>query len=536
MPSPRRRRASAMRSSRGTARSSEERSAIGVSCVAGRSPRAGAKSIRKALDAESPCGGTRRDPRASPRRRRASAPGTADGGRVAPRAAKQRGVRALHGRSPGAGQRRDAGRVVPRRARPGRDELDDDARARERHALSRGGSGRAGGEALPGSRRRALGLVGLGLGCRDERDRAGGRPALVHLRVPPRPGRRPRLLPARAPRAGRGRGQGRVARAGEGTPGARRVGLRGLFRLGPGADRVELAVDAERGALLRSEAFLGDEPFHRLEVDGDHLRPEPLGDFDLTLPEGVVASGGWPRPQRLPLHELAAAAPFAVFVPERVPEGWRLFERLFTAGRERPPVEPEVFLGYMSREGAYEVSVRQRSSSSTRAEWLDWQPGDERAGGRRRRRERRAAPPRARRAWRHARRALRRRPDAPHRAGTLARPCARGGAAPPVGRENESRGATTPRGTPTARRSSSRRPCASAGGASARSGSRSPAPVLTAMPGTMNGFVVTFRLPTAFIRPARVRFFPAFFRASTSVKPTAIPYTWYASFGFAPGA
>jgi len=150
-----------------------------------------------------------------------------------------------------------------------------------------------------------------------------------------------------------------------------------LFRLGPGADRVELAVDAERGALLGSEALLGDEPFHRLEVTEITFGPNPLETFDLTLPEGVVASGGWPRPQRLPLHELAATAPFVVFVPDRVPEGWRLVERLFTAGRERPPVEPEVFLGYMSREGAYEVSVRQRSSSSTRAEWLDWQPGDD---------------------------------------------------------------------------------------------------------------------------------------------------------------
>ena len=150
-----------------------------------------------------------------------------------------------------------------------------------------------------------------------------------------------------------------------------------LFRLGPGADRLDLAVDAERGALLQSEAFLGDEPFHRLEVAEITFGPSPSRRFDLTLPEGIVASGGWPRPQRLPLHELAAAAPFAVFVPDRVPEGWRLFERLFTAGRERPPVEPEVFLGYVSGEGASEVSVRQRSSSSTRAEWLDWQPGDE---------------------------------------------------------------------------------------------------------------------------------------------------------------
>ena len=145
-----------------------------------------------------------------------------------------------------------------------------------------------------------------------------------------------------------------------------------LFRIGPGADVVELAVDAERGALLRSEALLDGEPFHRLEVTEIAFGPVPDGTFELSLPAGVVASGGWLRPQRLPLHELATAAPFPVFVPGRVPDGWRLAESLLMPGRERPRVEPQVFLSYASGEGAYVVSIEERAAGGPPRERLAW--------------------------------------------------------------------------------------------------------------------------------------------------------------------
>lgn len=146
-----------------------------------------------------------------------------------------------------------------------------------------------------------------------------------------------------------------------------------LFRIGAaGADVVELAVDAERGALLRSEAFVDGEPCHRLEVVDVAFGPVPAEAFALSLPAGVEASGGWLRPLRLPLHELAGAAPFPVFVPDRLPDGWRLTESLFTPGRERPPVEPQVFLMYGSRGGAYAVSVAERAAASRARDWLEW--------------------------------------------------------------------------------------------------------------------------------------------------------------------
>lgn len=165
---------------------------------------------------------------------------------------------------------------------------------------------------------------------------------------------------------------GRTARRALGRPRESDASGATVFRVGPGADVVELAIDAERGALLRSEAFLDGEPFHRLEVTRIAFGPIPAATFELALPEGVDPSPGWFRPLRLPLHELAAAAPFPVLVPGRVPDGWRLVESLFTPRRERPPVEPQVFLSYGSREGAYLMSIEERAAGAERREWLTW--------------------------------------------------------------------------------------------------------------------------------------------------------------------
>lgn len=174
--------------------------------------------------------------------------------------------------------------------------------------------------------------------------------------------------------AGTTRVAGRAALSVRATsrPGADAVGAV-LFRVGPGADVLELAIDAERGVLLRSEAFLGGEPFHRLEVTEIAFGPIDPAAFEVAPPEGAGPATGWHKPRRLPLHELATAAPFPVFVPASVPDGWRLVERLLTPGRDRPRVEPEVTLVYASRDGAYEVTVRERAAEAGRREWLRWE-------------------------------------------------------------------------------------------------------------------------------------------------------------------
>jgi hypothetical protein len=144
-----------------------------------------------------------------------------------------------------------------------------------------------------------------------------------------------------------------------------------VFSLGAGADELDLAIDAERGALLRVEAQLRGEPFHRLEVTDIAYGPVPADTFVPLLPPGAVASR-WQRPDRLPLHELQGAAPFPVLAPARIPDGWRLVESLFTAARARPAVEAEVSLLYTSPDGAYTVGVSERAAAGIGREWLDW--------------------------------------------------------------------------------------------------------------------------------------------------------------------
>lgn len=136
-----------------------------------------------------------------------------------------------------------------------------------------------------------------------------------------------------------------------------------LLRVGAGADVVELSFDAETGALLRSEARLDGEAFHRIEVSEISYGPAPPETFLVAPPEGHEgAAGRWMRPVELPLHELAAAAPFTVLVPEQVPAGWRLGASQLLEAREHPPVEATAFLDYVSPQGAYSVGIRERAS------------------------------------------------------------------------------------------------------------------------------------------------------------------------------
>jgi hypothetical protein len=71
-----------------------------------------------------------------------------------------------------------------------------------------------------------------------------------------------------------------VATAREDTPGS------ALFRVGPGAEAVELSFDAQTGALLRSEAAVDGQPFHRLEVTEITYGPSPAEAFVVAPPAG----------------------------------------------------------------------------------------------------------------------------------------------------------------------------------------------------------------------------------------------------------
>lgn len=138
-----------------------------------------------------------------------------------------------------------------------------------------------------------------------------------------------------------------------------------VLRVGAGAEVVELAFDAETGALLRTEALRDAEPFHRIEVAEIAYGPLPPETFAVEPPEGHDgAAGRWARPLPLELHELAATAPFTVLVPERVPAGWRLGTAQLLEGRAQPRLEATAYLDYASPEGAYAVGVRERASEA----------------------------------------------------------------------------------------------------------------------------------------------------------------------------
>ena len=146
-----------------------------------------------------------------------------------------------------------------------------------------------------------------------------------------------------------------------------------LLRLGAGADVFELVVDAERGALLRAEALLDGEPFRRFDVTRVAYEPIDPTTFEVTAPPDAPAAAPWPRPVALPLHELAAGAPFTVLVPEHVPEGWRLTAMLMH-GREEPPLPTTATLSYTSREGGYGVTLQERAAGAAEgdSEWRTW--------------------------------------------------------------------------------------------------------------------------------------------------------------------
>lgn len=105
-----------------------------------------------------------------------------------------------------------------------------------------------------------------------------------------------------------------------------RGGLRNRFdlhRLGIGADEYELVVDAERGILLRTTAFLDGEPFASAEfVEIAFDEPFPSQVFD--PPRGEPRDRPWSRRESITLEEAARAAPFSVLVPQPLAGEWML--------------------------------------------------------------------------------------------------------------------------------------------------------------------------------------------------------------------
>jgi outer membrane lipoprotein-sorting protein len=139
-----------------------------------------------------------------------------------------------------------------------------------------------------------------------------------------------------------------------------------LDRLGVDAEEYELALDAERGVILRLEARHRGQPFFIGEartVEFDQPLAEEI--FVFRAPEGeeVRALEHQGPAFDLPIEEVVERAPFAVFVPARVPRDWELSAG-FMQARERPPMPALAVLHYRSADGTASVQISEHAASA----------------------------------------------------------------------------------------------------------------------------------------------------------------------------
>jgi hypothetical protein len=128
-----------------------------------------------------------------------------------------------------------------------------------------------------------------------------------------------------------------------------------------GADRHELAVDAERGLLLGATSFLRDEPFVVTEV-GAIVLDEPIeaGVFSYEpAPGEQVARPDEMRPgEVVTIEDAARRASFEVLLPTSLGQGWRSHV-LYTPGREGTRVSETVHLSLYRDDASHSISIRQ---------------------------------------------------------------------------------------------------------------------------------------------------------------------------------
>src|SRR3954452_2559020 len=169
---------------------------------------------------------------------------------------------------------------------------------------------------------------------------------------------------------------GRPAIAVEATPRPRGPGPVELFPYG--ADALSLAVDRERGVILRFEASAGGEPIRRLEVT-EIVFDEPLADALFTAPAGDVRSAHNVYPVRhVTIEQAARDTSFQLWAPAQLAGRWHLnvIHRPETTG---PRVPESVILMLYDSESLHDFGIEQAGEAL-----LAWRTGEERtvdAGG-----------------------------------------------------------------------------------------------------------------------------------------------------------
>lgn len=145
--------------------------------------------------------------------------------------------------------------------------------------------------------------------------------------------------------------------------------------LAQGADEVRLAVDRERGVLLRFESRLEARPFSVQEVvelafeealDDGLFRFVSPDSSPVRSPRETVS-----RPKAVSVEEVARRASFTVLVPTRLPRGWRV-DVAYSPPAARPPRPESVTLEVRSAD-RLEPRVRVHQGPAPIPDSLEWE-------------------------------------------------------------------------------------------------------------------------------------------------------------------
>jgi hypothetical protein len=143
--------------------------------------------------------------------------------------------------------------------------------------------------------------------------------------------------------------------------------FRTLHALGIGADSHRLEVDRERGVLLATTAFRGEQPFYKITTLAIRFdEPIPAETFQFRPPEGEQTRSLqelFPRPQFVTLADAQRLAAFTVLVPDQLPTGWRQVPR---CGYAEASSQLPAFVGvsYRRDAGHQHLSISQTAEAA----------------------------------------------------------------------------------------------------------------------------------------------------------------------------
>jgi len=137
-----------------------------------------------------------------------------------------------------------------------------------------------------------------------------------------------------------------------------------LMRLGHGVSEIELAVDRERGILLRQALLLDERPYQVTElVEVAFDESFPAETFTFVLPPGETRRpGDEPEAREVTVEEAAELAPFSVFMLE-LPEEWERRASYFP-GDDRHGYPQVVSFQFRLPDASHRVFLVERETGS----------------------------------------------------------------------------------------------------------------------------------------------------------------------------